>query len=277
MGADIGEILLPKLESLSDIGVIVSDRKKAKAFYTKTLGLKIRNEMKDFGYLALGPTLKGADASLTPFQPDPVWGQEMYERAMKDIGIVTGIGFRTGNLDKTIASLKRKKVKAEKTEGEEMENFGRFEDPDGNVFFVFEPEKVSRRVAGLLSLDFVTVASRDAKKSGEFLKKSLGLKGKVSAEGFGEYRVTPKGTAISPFTPNKEMYDDPKSYEEDLAHIGERTSIGFITDDVYKLQEQLMAKGVRFSQKAQKESWGGIQARFLDVDDNEYAVVQMDE
>jgi catechol 2,3-dioxygenase-like lactoylglutathione lyase family enzyme len=267
---------LAKLENLSDIGVIVSDRKKARTFYTKTLGLKIRGEMKDFGYLALGPTLKGADASLTPWQPDPSWGQEMYDQAMKDIGIVTGIGFRTGNLDKTLASLKRKKVKAEKTEGEEMENFGRFEDPDGNVFFVFEPSKTSRRVAGLLSLDFVTVASRDAKKAGEFFKKSLGLKGKVSAEGFGEYRVAPKGTAISPFTPNKEMYDDPKSYEEDLAHIGERTSIGFMTDDVYKLQEQLMAKGVRFSQKAQKENWGGIQARFLDVDDNEYAVVQME-
>ncbi len=254
---------------------MVSDKKKARTFYTKTLGLKIRNEMKNFGYLALGPTLKGADASLTPWQPDAVWGQEMYERAMKDIGIVTGIGFRTGNLDKTIASLKRKKVKVEKSEDEDSERFARFQDPDGNVFFLFEPRKPSQRIAGLLSLDFVTVASRDAKKSGEFLKKSLGLKGKVSAEGFGEYRVAPKGTAVSPFTPNKEMYENPKSYEEDLAHIGERTSIGFTTDDVYKLQEQLMAKGVRFSQKAQKESWGGIQARFLDVDDNEYAVVQM--
>ncbi len=266
---------MAKLQSLSDIGVIVSDRKKARAFYTKTLGLKIRSEMKDSGYVALGTTLRGEDASLTPWQPDPVWGTEMYERAMKDLGTVTGIGFRTGNLEKTVAALKRKKVKVEMSDTEDSERIARFHDPDENVFFVFEPRRQSRRVAGLLSLGFVTVVSRDSKKAGEFFTNSLGLRGKVDAQGFGEFRVKPKGTAVSPFTPNKEMYEDPKDYDEDLAHVGEVTRIGFMTDDVYELQDQLMVKGVRFSQKAQRESWGGIQARFLDRDDNEYSVVQM--
>ena len=59
-----------------------------------------------------------------------------------------------------------------------------------------------------------------------------------------------------------------------MAHIGEMTSIGFTTRDIYGLQESLMSKGVRFKTKAEKTDWGGIQARFLDPDDNVYAVVQ---
>lgn len=266
---------MAKLDQLSEIGVFVSDRKKAKAFYTRTLGLRIRQEMKGLGYLAVGTTLRGEDASLTLWQPTQDWGAEMYERGMRDLGIVTGIGFRTGNLEKTLATLKRRKVKIGPPTSEEGEKFARFYDPDGNVFFVFEPARPSRRIGGLLALDFVTVVMRDAERTREFFTKGLGLRGKTTPEGFGEYRLSKKGTAVSPFIPRKEMYDDPKDYEMDMAHIGERTSIGFLTDDVYKLQEQLMTRGVRFSQKAQKETWGGIQARLLDPDDNEYSVVQM--
>ena len=77
-----------------------------------------------------------------------------------------------------------------------------------------------------------------------------------------------------PFTPTKQMYDNPSDYDSDIAHIGEETGIGFTTDNIYKLQEQLLAKGVRFKEKAEAQGWGGIMARFFDPDDNVYSLVQ---
>ena len=88
------------------------------------------------------------------------------------------------------------------------------------------------------------------------------------------YQFSPKGTGIMPFTPTKEMYDNPSDYDSDMAHIGEDTSIGFTTTEIYKVQEQLMAKGVRFQKKAEARPWGGIQAKFFDPDDNFYTLVE---
>ena len=266
---------MAKIDSLSHVGVFVRDQRKAKEFYTKKLGLKVRSLIPKMGYLALGATKGGEDASLNLWQPTrEMWGPE-YDDAVKQIGVVTGIGFRTTNLEKTIADLKRRQVKVE---GPGQEGEGRLAsiyDPDGNVVFAYEPAMPKVRRAGLLSLDFVTIASRDSTRAGEFFSKALGMKGKnLTGEGLREYRLSPRGTALAPFTPMKDMYDDPKDYEEDTAHIGENTSIMFSTDDIYALQEKLMARGVRFSRKAEKAEWRGIQAEFLDPDDNSYALIQ---
>lgn len=266
---------MANLEALTDVGVFVRDQKKAKEFYTKKLGLQVRSSMPEMGYLALGATKGGEDASLNLWVPTrETWGPD-YDATVKQIGVVTGIGFLTTNLEKTIADLKRRKVKVE---GPGQEGEGRLAsiyDPDGNVVFAYEPAKPKVRRTGLLSLDFVTIASRDATRTGEFLTKALGMRGKnLTGEGLREYRLTPKGTALAPFAPNKEMYDDPTDYEEDMAHIGEDTSIMFSTEDIYTVQEKLMAKGVRFSRKAEKAEWGGIQAEFLDPDDNTYVLYQ---
>ena len=266
---------MAKIDSLCEVGVFVRDRKKAKEFYTKKLGLKVRTWTPKIGYLALGATKGGSDASLNLWQPDPeMWG-DRYEKAMKQIGVVTGIGFRTTNLEKTVADLKRRGVKVEGP-GEEGEGrMASIYDPDGNVVFAYEPAKPKTRRAGLLSLDFVTIATRDATRAAEFFRKALGMKGRrIPGESLSELRLDPKGTALAPFTPSKEMYDDPKDYDEDMTHIGEETSIMFSTDDIYALQERLMAKGVRFSRKAEKAEWGGIQAEFLDPDDNTYVLYQ---
>lgn len=88
------------------------------------------------------------------------------------------------------------------------------------------------------------------------------------------YSLSPRGTALMPFTPSKEMYDDPKDYEDDLAHIGENTSVIFTTKSIHRLQDELLSRGVHFSQKAEKASWGGIEAEFLDPDGNRYALIQ---
>lgn len=266
---------MARIDCLAEVGIFVKDLKKARQFYTRKLGLKVRSAMPKFGYLALGATLRGDDAALDLWAPEPSWGQAMYESGLKQIGTVTGVGYQTNSLDKTAAAFKRAGVKVEVTKDPAGERFGRFEDLDGNTLFLFQSRRPKVNRGGLSKLDFVTVVTRDLARSGEFFTKALGMKGKRTSEGFAEYRLGPKGTAISPFTPNREMYDNPADYEADMAHIGEQTSIGFEVEDIYALQEKLMARGVRFSKKATKETWGGIQAKFLDPDDNEYALVEM--
>ena len=262
---------------LTDIGVYVKDLKASRAFYSKKVGLKVRSYLPKWGYLALGATKGGEDASLNPWQPTPEWGQADYEARLKMIGGVTGIGFLTTDLKRTVADLKKKGVKAEVDNKDAT--FGRFTDLDGNVLFLTQPAKTKIHRAGLSSLAFVTVVSRDAKKSGEFFRKALGMRqrrvpGEEGEEGFVSYQFSPKGTGIMPFTPTKEMYDNPADYDSDMAHIGEDTSVGFTTTEIYRVQEQLMAKGVRFQKKAEARPWGGIQAKFFDPDDNFYTLVE---
>jgi len=71
------------------------------------------------------------------------------------------------------------------------------------------------------------------------------------------------------------MYNDPADYDADMAHVGEDTAIGFTARNLLELQDDLMAKGVRFTQKAEQRDWGGMQARFLDPDDNVYSIQQI--
>lgn len=263
---------------LDGIGIFVKDLKAARTFYTRKIGLKVRESVPKWGYLALGATKGGEDASLQPWQPVPEWGPEMYEAGMKQIGTVSGIGLQTSDLKRTADALKRKGVKVE-VEGESG-TFGRFSDPDGNELFIVQPAKPKIRRAGISSLAFVTVVSRDTRKSGEFFTKALGMRkrkvpGEEGEEDFVMYQISPKATGIAPFVPTKDMYRDPADYDADMAHLGEDTSIGFRTKEIYTVQDALMEKGVRFKTKAEKRDWGGMQARFFDADDNVYTLVEM--
>src|SRR2546426_10682464 len=96
---------------LTGVEIYVKDLKAARTFYTKKIGLKVRSSMPKWGYLALGATKGGEDAALTPWQPVPEWGTEMYESRLKMIGVVTGIGFITNDLKRTIADLKKRGTK----------------------------------------------------------------------------------------------------------------------------------------------------------------------
>src|SRR5947199_8214795 len=109
---------------LTDLEIYVKDLKAAKAFYTKKIGLKVRSSMPKYGYLALGATTGGKDASLTPWQPTPEWGQEIYEARLKMIGGLTGIGCLTNDLQATVADLQKQGVKAEVEPGDRR--LGRF-------------------------------------------------------------------------------------------------------------------------------------------------------
>ncbi|MGI0149519.1 MAG: VOC family protein, partial [Thermoplasmata archaeon] len=180
---------------MTDIGVYVKDLKAARAFYTKKIGLKVRSSMPKWGYLALGATKGGEDSALTPWAPSLEWGQADHEARLKMIGGVTGIGFVTSDLKRTVADLKKKGVKAA-VDGD-AGTFGRFTDPDGNVVFLVQPPKTKVHRAGLSALAFVTVVSRDMKKSGEFFRKALGMRerrspGEEGEEEFVSYLLSPK-------------------------------------------------------------------------------------
>src|SRR2546422_2586260 len=261
---------MAKLESLSGVGIFTADLKKSKAFYTGKIGLKVREEDKKMGYIALGPTLGGPDAGLNLWQPVESWGPDRYQAGLKSIGGVAGIGFSTTDLKRTVDALKKRGVEASIEEGG---NFGRFTDPDGNVLFIDQPARPKVRRAGLSRLAWITVVSSDTGKTGEFFVKGLGMRrNKMTGEGgqdYTNYRLSTEGTAIMPFTPSKMQYTDPKDYDADMAHIGENTAISFTTKDIHAVQEALLSRGVRFSQKAEKKEYGWS-ARILDPDNNAY-------
>ncbi len=265
---------MAKIESLSHVGVFVRDQKKAKDFYTRKLGLAVRSSMPKMGFLALGATKGGADASLNLWQPTPEgWGDD-FENVSKQIGGITGIGFMTSNLSKTVETLRSKGVQVDSPR-EETGGMAGIHDPDGNILFLFEDPKPKVRRGGLRSLEFVTIASHDADKAGEFFTKTLGMKGKkLPLEGMTEYRLSREGTALVPFTPSRESYPDEKSYNDDMAHIGEFTSVVFSTKGIHGVQNQLESRGVRFRQRAKETDWGGIDAEFLDPDENRYTLMQ---
>lgn len=268
---------MAKLVRVGDVSVFTRDGKRARKFYTEKVGLKVRSSDPKLGYFTLGATKGGGDAGLSVWQPGPEWGTEMYEDGMKSVGTVTGIGFRTSDLEKTVRLLRKRRVKVEKS----SDTFARFWDADGNVLFLEQQRRPKARRAGLQMLEFVTVVSRDAAKSGEFFK-ALGFKGRkvpgeegTEGESFTVYQLRPRGTAIMPFTPVREMYENPTDYDADMAHVGEWTGIGIEVEDIYDLQEELLAKGVRFKAKAERREWGAVAASVFDPDENSYMLFEM--
>ncbi|HEV8594463.1 MAG TPA: VOC family protein [Thermoplasmata archaeon] len=268
---------MTKLQRVSEVSVFTKNQKLAKEFYTKKLGLKVRSSMPKMDYLQLGATKTGEDAGIDLWQPDPKWGSEMYEQNLKSVGIVTGIGLLTSNLEKTVTQLAGRGVKVEK----DSETFARVRDPDGNVLFVQQEPRPKVKRTGLQSVSWVTVAVRDEAKAAAFFK-TLGFKGrKIPGESREEgqpmtiYQLGGKGTAILPFAPRREMYENAAEYDTDLAHVGEDTGIGIEVDDAFKVEEKLRAQGVTISAKAELQDWGGVRMRIKDPDGNQYMLYNM--
>jgi len=268
---------MAKVTRLDAVGIYTRDQKRSRQFYTRSVGLRVRSDDRKFGYLQLGATKGGVDAGLDIWQPTREWGGELYEAGLKQVGTVTGIGFSTGNLEKTVQQLAQKGVKTEK----DSEDFVRFWDPDQNALFLTETERPKVRRAGIQKLEWVTVVTRDLPREVEFFTKSLGLKSRKvrGGEGEGDFtvcRVSPDQTSIMPFTPTREMYRNPADYDADMAHVGEETSISLLVDDVYAVQEKLLQKGVEFKTRAEKRDWGGVAARIYDPDRNSYMIYTME-
>ncbi len=261
--------------SFASVGLFSRHQNKAKGFYVGKVGLKVRQYIPKMGYLALGASVGGSDASLNIWQPTREWWGEDYREALEQVGQVTGIGFRTSNLDKTLQAMKRRGVKVDWIENEPGGKMASILDPESNSVFVYESARSRTRKAGLDMLDFVTIVTRDANRAGIFFSRILGMK-RLSTFGAGmpDYRLSAKGTALVPFKPMKDMYDHVSDYRDDVAHIGEDTSVMFRTRDIRSLQASLLGEGVRFKIKARQASWGGIEGYFYDPDKNLYMVYQ---
>lgn len=259
-----------KVEQLSNVGIFVSDQKRARDFYTKKLGLKVVGGMPDWGYLELAVKKGAPDAVLNLWTPK-AWGLSAKE-AKKKVGGITGVGFRTGNLDATLLDLLHKGAKVESWASDEGYRMATVFDPDDNGIFLVGPNRPRTRRGGIEAMDFVTISSRDSKRTGVFFQKALGMRKR--GRGFATYRLSGEGTALMPFTPRKEMYQDPADYKSDLAAIGEDTALMFRTSDMFALEKKLLAGGVKFQSPAKKQDWGGISANIYDPDRNIYMMFQ---
>lgn len=257
-----------KVNELSSVGIFVKNHKKARDFYTKKLGLKVVGGMPEWGYVELAAGKKAPGAVLNLWTPK-AWGLSAKE-AKKKVGVTTGVGFRTKNLDATVASLKKKGVQVETWQEPSGYKMATVYDQDKNAIFLTGPSRPRSRKAGIEALDFVTISSRNARKSGAFFSKALGMK--KSGDQFATYRLSGKGTAVMPFTPTKDMYKDPADYKSDLAAIGEETAIMFSTSDTFALEKKLRARGVKFRQRAKAQDWGSVSAEIYDPDKNVYMI-----
>ena len=56
--------------------------------------------------------------------------------------------------------------------------------------------------------------------------------------------------------------------------IGTSTGIAFETPDIKALYDDLKAKGVKFVEPPREMPWGGIMTTFVDLDGNEFQVVE---
>jgi catechol 2,3-dioxygenase-like lactoylglutathione lyase family enzyme len=261
---------MAKVDAISNVGIFVSNQKRARDFYTKKLGLKVVGGMPDWGYLELAVKKGGKDAVLNLWTPK-AWGLSAKE-AKKKVGVTTGIGFSTDNFEGTVALLRKRGVKVDVWSEGEGYHMASVKDPDGNAFFISADAKSSKKKAGVTALDFVTISSRNSKRSGAFFQRALGLK-KVGRD-WAVYRATPGGTALMPFTPKKSNYERVSDYKADLAAIGEDTAIMLKTKSAYTLEKELKKKGVKFETKMEPQDWGGVSANIFDPDRNKYMLFQ---
>ena len=65
-----------------------------------------------------------------------------------------------------------------------------------------------------------------------------------------------------------------RGYGHNADRIGTFTGFVLEADDIKATFEQLKSKGVRFTEEPTPQPWGGIQAQFVDQDDNGYVLVQ---
>jgi catechol 2,3-dioxygenase-like lactoylglutathione lyase family enzyme len=259
---------MAKVDAISNVGIFVSNQKRARDFYTKKLGLKVVGGMPDWGYLELAAKKGGKDAVLNLWTPK-AWGLSAKE-AKEKVGVTTGIGFGTDNFEGTVAALKKKGVKVDVWAGDDY-HMATVHDPDGNGLFIAADKKSSKKKPGITRLDWVTISTRNSARSGAFFKK-LGMK--KSGGEWGTYSASPGGTALMPFTPKRSNYENAKDYKADLAAIGEDTAIMLRIKNAKAAEKELKRRGVKFESPMEAQDWGGISANILDPDGNKYMLYQ---
>lgn len=133
-----------RLTQLQRVAVVVRDRASSMAWYRGVLGLEVRAEDPETGFLEL--SLGKGVVALSLVVPRPEWGEPYYSEAMGRMGTRTGIVFETDSVNALALRLEHAGVRL--PEPPQAEPWGgrtiRFADPDGNEFLAFE---VARRPA----------------------------------------------------------------------------------------------------------------------------------
>jgi catechol 2,3-dioxygenase-like lactoylglutathione lyase family enzyme len=266
---------MPALTSIGLITVIVRDQAKAAEFYTRLLGMAVRDRAPDIGLLTVA--LRDRTTALALAEPDPALGSG-YEAAKAGIGGSTGIALEAPDLRATLRLLRQRGGTITAAQLEPTGYGGvhaTVEDQDGNSLMLFQPAARASGKAGLARVSFANVVVRDLPAAQRFYGDVLGLARGDALPGVGwtEFRL-PKGASLGVFQPRQDAYDDPQDYLDDVAHIGEPTGIAFTTDDLPALHAALAERGVRFPRAPERAAWGGMEAEFEDPDGNRFAVVQ---
>lgn len=129
-----------RLTLLQRVAVVVSDRDRAIRFYRDGLGLQVRAEDEETGYVEL--SLGKGTAALSLIVPRREWGEPHYSEARSRVGTPTGIVFQTDSVP--ALELRLRHLGAQVTQSPQDQPWGgrtlRFTDPDGNEFLAFEVE-----------------------------------------------------------------------------------------------------------------------------------------
>lgn len=114
----------------------------------------------------------------------------------------------------------------------------------------------------LQQVSLVSIPVKNQDKALKFYTEKLGFKLEVDAP-FGpglrwiELSLTGCPVKVALFTP--------QGHEN---RIGTLSNVVFSSEDVQKTYEELSAKGIEFTEKPKKQSWGGVTALFKDIDGN---------
>src|SRR5262245_35940342 len=121
-----------------------------------------------------------------------------------------------------------------------------------------------------LGIHSVIVHVRDQHESLKFYVEKLGFQLVVDAPMDTENRwvavVPPDGSVMLALL-------KPWKGSEEISKIGSHTGVALETEDIASKFEEWSARGVRFKQTPTQLPWG-IMATFLDIDDNEFALIQ---
>lgn len=136
-----------RLTTLLRVAVAVRDRERSIAWYRDVLGLTVRHDDPETGYVEMSLGKGGSGIALV--EPVPTWGEPYYSEAVRRIGTSTGIVFQTDSV--AALELRLRHARALVTQPPERQPWGgatlRFVDPDGNEFLAFgaEPTRAASR------------------------------------------------------------------------------------------------------------------------------------
>jgi lactoylglutathione lyase len=118
----------------------------------------------------------------------------------------------------------------------------------------------------ITQLGNVTVVISDIARSRKFFRDTLGLRLSFYDKKHEWWCFDAGGVAFSLKPPwNKQS----------KKLVGAKTGVSFYVDDIHETYKALKKKGVKFTLKPRKESWGGILANFEDPDGNKFFLLQM--